>query len=290
MSISNLGYFYFKEYYEDYFEKYYEEYKKLEDKEKEKKTKEHFENKDKSLFDHIELKSICKLESVGESPLFFKTTYPGLLVGSGLMHSIGAKGESKLGFEFDYTTGMPIINGSSVKGLIRSIFDLIDEKEEAIEYLRDIVLNNNEFDDNCKNKKLKIYKGKKLDLEYFRKLKSEIFEGIREEKNKLSIYERDIFYEAIIDIEKTKEENKSRNEVQILGEDYITPHKNPLENPIPIKFIKLMPNIVLRFQFDLKDGILKSKEKLALFEQILLDFGIGAKTNVGYGRLEAINN
>lgn len=218
---------------------------------------------------------------MGEEKLLFKTTYPGLLVGSGLIHSIGEKGENKLGFEFDYTTGLPIIRGSSVKGLLRSVFDLLDHKdkqEQVIKYLKGIILKIN------KNPK------QELNLDYFQKLKKEIFEGIYEKEidekgDNLPTYKGDIFYEGVIDLEKTKELNKE-NKVQILGDDYITHHEHLLKNPIPIKFIKLMPNIVLRFQFDLKEGMLTQEEKKKLFEQILLDFGIGAKTNVGYGRLE----
>ncbi|MBO0581349.1 type III-B CRISPR module RAMP protein Cmr6 [Clostridium botulinum] len=231
----------------------------------------------------IDLDKIYQLEHIGEDKLLFNTTYPGLLVGSGLIHSIGEKGENKLGFEFDYTTGLPIIRGSSVKGLLRSVFDLLDDKEKknaVVEYLKDIILNNTEFDDK--------HKDEQLNVDYFKNLKEEIFEGISGD-NKLPIYERDIFYESVIDFKETKKEHSGNKKIQILGQDYITPHKTPLKNPIPIKFIKLMPNIVLRFQFDLKDGILKKEEKLALFKQILLDFGIGAKTNVGYGRLEFIS-
>lgn len=47
-----------------------------------------------------------------------------------------------------------------------------------------------------------------------------------------------------------------------------------------------MPNVVWRFNFNLKDRILKPYEKLDLFKQIIVDFGIGAKTNVGYGRFD----
>ncbi|MEZ4966913.1 MAG: RAMP superfamily CRISPR-associated protein [Saprospiraceae bacterium] len=51
-----------------------------------------------------------------------KTTYPGLLIGSGYQHETGAEGELKLGFFFDHTSGLPVIPGSSVKGVLRSVF------------------------------------------------------------------------------------------------------------------------------------------------------------------------
>ncbi|WP_053070871.1 type III-B CRISPR module RAMP protein Cmr6 [Clostridium novyi] len=278
MNMPNLGYLYFKDYYVDYY-KNYNKYEKINNK---KKIQDYFKDKHNKLFNGIE-KSI-EIEKSGNEFLYFKTTYPGVLIGSGLIHSIGVEDESKLGFQFDYTTGLPVINGSSVKGIIRKIFDLVDEKDEAVEYLKDIILNNNMFKDRLKDYKLKKYKGNKLDCEYFKKLRNEMFEGITEEKNQ-PMYRRDIFYEAVIDIEKTSEVNNEKS-ICILGEDYITPHKNPLKNPTPIKFIKLMPNIIIRFQFDLKDGILTKNEKLYLFSQIILDFGIGAKTNIGYGRFD----
>ena len=43
------------------------------------------------------------------------TTYPGLLFGTGYTHGVGEVGEFKLGFYFDYTTGMPLIPGHAVK-------------------------------------------------------------------------------------------------------------------------------------------------------------------------------
>src|SRR5690606_9438219 len=50
------------------------------------------------------------------------TTYPGLLIGSGYQHESGGENEFKIGFFFDYTTGLPQIPGSSVKGVLRSSF------------------------------------------------------------------------------------------------------------------------------------------------------------------------
>jgi CRISPR-associated protein Cmr6 len=73
-----------------------------------------------------------------------------------------------------------------------------------------------------------------------------------------------------------------------LGLDYITPHKDgPLKNPTPLPFLKILPGVTVNFQFQLHDGYyLKAKGKLELFRKILLDFGVGAKTNVGYGQFQ----
>jgi CRISPR-associated protein Cmr6 len=48
-----------------------------------------------------------------------------------------------------------------------------------------------------------------------------------------------------------------------------------------------MPGVTVQFNFDLKDGIfLKADQKADLFKLILQYYGIGAKTNVGYGQFE----
>ena len=50
-------------------------------------------------------------------------------------------------------------------------------------------------------------------------------------------------------------------------------------------FVKVLPNVTFRFDFELKDSdLLKKEGKLLLFARILSDIGIGAKTNVGYGK------
>jgi CRISPR-associated protein Cmr6 len=41
--------------------------------------------------------------------ILFTTTYPGLLIGSGYTHEIGAIGESKIGFQLDHTGGLSAI-------------------------------------------------------------------------------------------------------------------------------------------------------------------------------------
>ena len=56
-------------------------------------------------------------------------SYPGLITGTGIAHETGIQGEFKLGLHFDYTYGMPVIYGSSVKGVLRNYF--LDEYKEA---------------------------------------------------------------------------------------------------------------------------------------------------------------
>ena len=169
------------------------------------------------------------------------TTYPGLLIGSGYQHEIGGvNGEFQLGFFFDYTTGMPVVSGSSVKGVLRSAFKHQD-------YILDLL----DLD-------------KEIDIE---KLEVEIFDR-----------QKDRFFDAFI----IKSDNQNET---FLDDDYITPHSEEFKDPLPLRFLKVSPNVTFRFYFDLKDGIITKEEKLLLFDKILQDLGVGAKTNVGYGKL-----
>ena len=166
------------------------------------------------------------------------TTYPGLLLGSGNAHELPSiEGQAILGFHFDYTSGLPIIQGSSIKGVLRSAFK---HQEYIKELLNNIDININE-------------------------LEKEIFDN------------GDIFFDAEI--------IESDNFNKILADDYLAPHgDNPFKNPIPLRFIKVLPNIIFRFDFELFDGIISKESKSKLFQNILEDLGLGAKTNVGYGK------
>ena len=119
-------------------------------------------------------------------------------------------------------------------------------------------------------------------------LAESIFCGKRYDGDFLSIYERDIFYDAQI--------VGDYSEMGILGFDYITPHPDPLKNPNPIQFLKILPNVELFFCFKLNETQIRKSDgsqirvpkelKLDLFKIILTTVGIGAKTNVGYGQLK----
>ena len=181
------------------------------------------------------------------------TTYPGLLLGTGLHHGTGGlKHDLKMGFQFDYTTGLPYIPGSSLKGVLRSMFP------ETVTDTR-----------RCKYICSKL--GKKLSAEDVVALGKDIFEQ-----------GRDIFFDALIVESKAPDGH-------ILGEDYITPHRDALKNPIPLQIIKVLPCVVFAFSFRLLDSKIAgvsvtAAEKRRLFRDILLEVGVGAKTNTGYGQ------
>ncbi len=226
--------------------------------------------------EHIE-KTIRKIldangtdEPVPATHTFELTThYPGLLLGTGYSHGISAEEDVKIGFYFDHTGGLPAIPGSSVKGKLRDLFGYPMKKGK---------------DPHAEAKHAMIQKlldKEGLDVEA---LAAAIFEGILPDGSRLGIYRRDIFYDARV--------TATRN--GLMADDYITPHKEPLKNPIPIRLLKVAPDVTFTFAFSLHDTVLDgivvtADEKERLFFQLLSDFGIGAKTNVGYGNFGDIS-
>ncbi|GAA0182522.1 type III-B CRISPR module RAMP protein Cmr6 [Clostridium sediminicola] len=309
-SKGNLGYLYYREYYKV---------------EKDKNSIVVSVNTDvdnkliKYQYKENNFKHLSKINRDNMNTFILKTTYPGLIIGSGYMHSIKNDDEFKLGFYFDYTTGLPIIPGSSVKGMIRSVFrkalynendfneigeHLKEVKSEMQKYFQQVfkLINKKLVDSNNKDKKVKaiikendiiLLSSNSSDNEAniensitLEELSMEMFEGKMMGDSKkyinVPVYKRDIFFDANVNI-------KKNNDKVILADDYITPHKNPLEEPKPLKFLKIAPDVNIEFQFSLKDdtkGIVTSKVKEELFKRIIKDFGIGAKTTVGYGYLE----
>lgn len=235
-------------------------------------------NKETDKLKAISLHSI-KEDSVFEFiPEFthfeLKTSYPGLLCGIGYHHEInksernetnvanqdqqedeGGGAFYQLGMYFDYTSGLPTIPGSSIKGVLKS----------AIKGWSFWEYKSSNGD----------WRWKKEDKDAFLKY---VFEG-----EGLSCYEQDIFLDAV----------PVESGSTLFGDDYITPHKHPLRNPVPIRFLRVNPGVTYRFRFILKDTkvlvggkeiLFSAEQKRDLFKEIILTFGLGAKTNVGYGR------
>lgn len=213
------------------------------------------------------------------------TTYPGLIIGSGYPHGTGGEGEFKIGFHFEYASGMPVLPGSSIKGILRSAFpDWKRDKTTAPEIKQ--------------NKARLIWfllKGEEKEIltdieeNFITELEELIFEG-KHNNERMSIYNCDTFFDAVV--------VKGDDDRAIFGKDFITPHKHksnplldPFSNPNPLMFLKVLPYVKWEFRFRLKDSVLSDGQtidvaaKLSLFEKILSVLGIGAKTNVGYGQL-----
>lgn len=201
--------------------------------------------------------------------------YPGLVTGIGIDHETKIEGEFKLGVHFDWTHGMPVVYGSSVKGVLRSWFTEFYKGDlDPIDLMMDIFEGVYDRDVKAEQEKYKEDWAKKTN-----KVENRIY------KSRRNIYKRDIFFDAVI-----VEADKIG---RILCSDSITPHdKNPLKNPTPITFLKIAPGCKLEFRFKLHDSdfgdgkILTALQKKTLFEEILKTVGIGAKTNVGYGQLK----
>ena len=205
---------------------------------------------------------------------------PGLLIGSGLAHGLpGSEEDVKTGLQFDYTSGLPVIPGSSVKGVIRSAFPTIKEDKEQ----------SNEAD----AEKLNYIKSLIADIPEFSSLVLED-NDILELGNQMFNH-GDIFADALLVGYGTR--MKQHGPVkQVLTADYITPHTGgPLAQPIPIKIVKVAPGVTFAFCFKFNETkigakVVSASMKKALCAAILQDLGVGAKTNVGYGVLKRIDN
>jgi CRISPR-associated protein Cmr6 len=323
MSTPNIGWLYFKDYLRinnDPMQLFRNALKKKGER-RDEYFKQHLSKKNNEIlskpFDAT-VNEYLRIISPNEK-LRFRTTYPGLTLGTGYTHETGELGEFKLGFFFDHATGYPCIPGSTVKGCLRSMFPQkehkdVADKEEKYNYLTSVIreLPGLEEETIVKNELGEDFDQKEHTKrkEFIDILEREIFDGERPERNNdgipkekdskivyqpISIYERDIFFDGYIVLTNHPAINRStyRNPKPFIGDDYITPHINrkkpelsPFTNPIPLMFLKILPEVTIQFQFDLKDGLLTKGQKEDLFRRLLLDFGIGAKTNVGYGQFE----
>jgi CRISPR-associated protein Cmr6 len=235
----------------------------------------------------------------GAQTFTLQTTYPGLLLGSGYQHETGGTNEFKIGFFFDYATGLPTIPGSSVKGKLRSVFPdfplKFDKKQGENEQER------KEREDAYRKPRIEYLKtllaeitGRKVDELAIERLEHEMFDGYDygvpgEEPGRLSVYARDRFLDGVL-----AGSNFANGQCSVLADDYLTPHHpgdkkmGQFKDPIPIWFLKVKPKVGFTFQFFFQDSRaipgLTKEHKQALCRAILLDWGIGAKTNVGYGQ------
>lgn len=220
------------------------------------------------------------LRSANYSVVNMRVQAPGLLIGSGLAHGLpGSEEDVKTGLQFDYTSGLPVIPGSLVKGVIRSAFPTIKEDKEQ----------SNEAD----AEKLNYIRGLIADIPEFSSLVLED-NDILELGNQMFNH-GDIFADALLVGYGTR--MKQHGPVkQVLAEDYITPHTGgPLAQPIPIKIVKVTPGVTFAFCFKFNETkigakVVSASMKKALCAAILQDLGVGAKTNVGYGVLKRIDN
>jgi CRISPR-associated protein Cmr6 len=185
------------------------------------------------------------------SPITLYTIYPGLLIGTGYPHQCGTDESIVGGFSFDYVTGLPVIPGSTLKGMLRSYIP--EECKSAEDEERVAMI-------------LALLGRDELDMKRFA-------EAVFETNN--------IFIGAYPVVSEDED---------MLASEFITHHKSQFENPIPLHMIKVKGGVEYRFMFVLHDykdddgNVISADEIKELFKQLLLLGGIGAKTNVGFGQ------
>lgn len=228
-------------------------------------------------------------EDKGYQTIVLCTTYPGLLMGLGYPHGLGTdEGEKneaiKLGFSLDYTTGLPIIPGSTVKGTLRSFFKL----EEAKGFIAEFVgIPKNQVE----SLEGEIFEGLDSSTEGCETPESALEPTPKPMPKPMPVWKRDVFFDAM----PVAADNRKQ---QLLSLENITPHRKQgndipaklsqkgLKDPQPITLLKVKPGVEFVFRFSLKDGLIGGDKKRELFKEILLINGIGAKTNVGFGSLK----
>ncbi len=200
------------------------------------------------------------------------TTYPGLLIGSGYHHEVGIEGELKLGLQFGHLTGLPYIPSHSANGVIKSWLSQIVDNDGGgnvimIAYYFKELFNFSQND--------------LLGMDW----KWVLDRLFNDNNQNTPLSKVDVFLDAFPD----------KQTGLLFAEDNITPHKSPIKEPIPISFLVVREDVRFNFYFQLKDTQLTSNgtlsltalDKMRLFERVLCDAGIGAKTTIGYGRLSS---
>lgn len=219
--------------------------------------------------------------------LKFKTIYPGLVAGIGLP-TITEKVEQandeqeddklnnfQTGINLDYVSGEFRYPASSLKGVLRSIFNHKIKKDEDGNIIQ--IYENFDF--------IKaIFEDESLNEEKVLNIENAIFGKMSDGKRENNAV---TFFDATIE-----KSNNIKNSDLI---DYITPHLDPLKNPIPIKMIRIPENVIVNIRYTVDEDMLikagiSSKEIKNVFIKILEFLGIGAKTNQGYGRIEYYGN
>ena len=263
---ANIGWLFYKDYYNGLTDHLWHKVGvKLDDSSHDKKMlKTHFERKNNEIFVQNVTTEYWNEFDGANLIIPLTTTYPGLVLGTGYSHETGTDGEFKLGFYFDWTTGQPVIPGSSVKGVLRSAYN-------TPEFIKKVL----------KTKKATLT----LTHELVKSWELDIFGAKNGDENGRK--GKDIFFDAVI---------KHAPE-PFMADDFITPHINrknikmsPFSNPTPLQFLKILPGVTFNFRFKLNEStdltVIEKKDILAiLFENILIAYGVGAKTNVGYGNL-----
>lgn len=293
----NLKHFYYRGYFEGLD---FRQPKKNASKEVEKNLDAHFKKQNESLLaatpplpPQLALDNLLTLRLAVQNP--------GLLLGVGYAHEVGYAGEFKLGFHFDHTNGLPVLPGSSVKGALRSVFPQYRHTEEMP---GDFQPGEKAALQQAKaNFVVKLLQDAGAQLPpaattpdgtkfFVHRLELAIFEGWDDSTLDTPVPKhRPMRYHATCFDAFPTSFAEVKNQPLLLGRDALTPHgDNPLKDPIPLPFLKVLPGVVFSFAFRLSAFTVQGVKmtaglQSALFAAILETVGMGAKTNVGYGRL-----
>lgn len=230
------------------------------------------------------LNKIGILTKNGAAKNTYFINYPGMIFGTGYPHETKAldkdnkkssdkdnkkssEGQIEVGFYFDYITGYPIYPGSSLKGALRKPIENAVKNTEYRSYLNDVINDAT---------------GKHYTIDE------------EDVKALLSMFEyKDIFYGAYFTgVNYTKKySDNTESKKMLMGLDNITPHKKVTENPTPISMLRILPKNELTVCIktvgpcQTNDMLITPEQRMEIYNRIILDFGLGAKTNVGYGKL-----
>lgn len=188
--------------------------------------------------------------------LYFEVKYPGILVGLGYPHEVSCgeiTGQISCGMSLDYVTGMPYIPGSSIKGIIRHIFDCAIDSKSV----------NQGCTNNLYQEFLNIICPYNKDVDA-----KEIIDKYLGEESPVN--QKDIFYGGYIIGYK-----KGLNNYKLIGKENIAP-KNEEKSNI-INMLKIRPGTIVAVVIKCND------DRMTIYRKILQYVGIGAKTNVGFG-------
>lgn len=235
------------------------------------------------------------------------TSYPGLITGIGVNHQTTLKwmdqtvekpiqiSEFKLGITFDHTTGVPIIPGSSIKGMLRSFFPVMNQNkfcdcyEEKINYIAAILHKVHLLVSHLKNEeseKQKLRKDLLINLSgiYATQTKDDLLRQFKKEweeeilnMNGISDDEFSVLTSdqaLMIEAEKRLERHEAEN-IEALYKSYNRDKKKKLEKDINDSYNKIISTILNR---PLEDEEIDNEDKTkASF--LALDMFEGKKKN-----------
>ncbi len=244
--------------------------------------------------DNFDLCAECKLPIPQGSQYFsfeLAVDKRGLLIGTGYPHfnltNETNNSDFQLGLFFDYTTGIPIIPSSSIKGFLASFFRNLND-----EYIW------KRLQKACSDAEIE---PSIINQNNMTKLAEDTFGTIDNNPKGTMFFNAYITRRIILPHDPS---NTNYNYNHIVDEDWITPHlldgkRSKLCEPVPIRFLKIAPGVVLKFSFVLKDTIINSEstplkitatQKNDLFKILLCTYTLGAKHRTGFGKFIDVNS